>query len=132
MENNNTKTTDMLNNEVSNDKSVLLEDALENGFNNRNLILEKYMEELRNIEERKCYINYDCANIYYDLDDLEISKLYLDESLKCAELLGLVKAEPIVSTPEARTQQYYAKRPCVQMVEEAARIWCDYLSGNIK
>lgn len=53
-------------------------------------------------------------------------------ALKCAELLGLVKAEPIVSTPEARTQQYYAKRPCVQMVEEAARIWCDYLSGNIK
>lgn len=48
-------------------------------------------------------------------------------ALKCAELLGLSKKEPVVSTPEARTTQYYAKRPCVKMVEEAARIWCEYL-----
>ena len=48
-------------------------------------------------------------------------------ALKCAELLGLSKKEPIVSTPEARTSQYYAKRPCVKMVEEAAKIWTDYL-----
>lgn len=53
-------------------------------------------------------------------------------ALKCAELLGLTPTEPVVSTPEARTQQYYAKRPCVKMVEEAVRIWCDYLDGNIK
>ena len=48
-------------------------------------------------------------------------------ALKCADLLGLSKTEPVVSTPEARTSQYYAKRPCVKMVEEAARIWCEYL-----
>ena len=48
-------------------------------------------------------------------------------ALKCADLLGLSKKEPIVSTPEARTSQYYAKRPCVKMVEEASRIWCEYL-----
>ena len=48
-------------------------------------------------------------------------------ALKCAELLGLSKKEPVVSTPEARTDKYYAKRPCVKMVEEAARIWCEYL-----
>lgn len=48
-------------------------------------------------------------------------------ALKCADLLGLSKKEPVVSTPEARTSQYYAKRPCVKMVEEAARIWCEYL-----
>ena len=48
-------------------------------------------------------------------------------ALKCADLLGLSKKEPVVSTPEARTDQYYAKRPCVKMVEEAARIWCEYL-----
>ena len=46
-------------------------------------------------------------------------------ALKCADLLGLSKKEPVVSTPEARTSQYYAKRPCVKMVEEAARIWCE-------
>lgn len=48
-------------------------------------------------------------------------------ALRCADLLGLSKQEPIVSTPEARTEQYYAKRPCVKMVEEAAKIWCEYL-----
>ena len=35
-------------------------------------------------------------------------------ALRCADLLGLSKKEPIVSTPEARTPQYYAKRPCVR------------------
>ena len=51
-------------------------------------------------------------------------------ALKCAELLGLAKNEPIVSTPEARTSHYYAKRPCVKMVEEAARIWLEYLENG--
>lgn len=53
-------------------------------------------------------------------------------ALRCADLLGLSKKEPIVSTPEARTTQYYAKRPCVKMVEEAARIWCEYLEKQEK
>lgn len=44
----------------------------------------------------------------------------------CAELLGLKKPEGS-STPEARTEQYYAKRPCAKMVEEAATIWAEYL-----
>ena len=47
-------------------------------------------------------------------------------SLICAELLGLKKPE---GTPqaEARTAQYYQKRPCAQMVETAARIFARYL-----
>lgn len=53
-------------------------------------------------------------------------------ALRCADLLGLSKKEPIVSTPEARTTQYYAKRPCVKVVEEAARIWCEYLEKQEK
>ena len=53
-------------------------------------------------------------------------------ALRCADLLGLSKKERIVSTPEARTNQYYAKRPCVKMVEEAARIWCEYLKNNLQ
>ena len=53
-------------------------------------------------------------------------------ALRCADLLGLSKKEPVVSTPEARTNQYYAKRPCVKMVEEAARIWCEYLEKKAK
>ena len=41
-------------------------------------------------------------------------------SMICAELLGLKKPEGS-STHEARTEQYYAKRPCAKMVEEADR-----------
>jgi C_GCAxxG_C_C family probable redox protein len=51
-------------------------------------------------------------------------------SLICAELLGLSKTAPTPATPETRTAEYYKKRPCVKMVEEAARIWCEYLSTN--
>ena len=48
-------------------------------------------------------------------------------ALRCADLLGLSGKEPVVSTPEARTERYYAKRPCARMVEEAARIWSEHL-----
>ncbi len=46
-------------------------------------------------------------------------------ALKCADLLKLSSKEQIKSTPEERTSQYYAKRPCVKIVEEAAKIWID-------
>lgn len=42
-----------------------------------------------------------------------------NHSIVCKELLGLVKPEES-STPEARTPEYYKKRPCVQIVEDAA------------
>mgnify|MGYP002517861798 CR=1 FL=1 len=44
-------------------------------------------------------------------------------SLICAELLGLRERAPQEPTPEERTKGYYMKRPCVKMVETAARIW---------
>lgn len=47
-------------------------------------------------------------------------------TLICAELLGLKKTEGS-SVPEERTTQYYVKRPCARMVEEAARIWVEHL-----
>lgn len=57
-------------------------------------------------------------------------------SLLCRELLGLNKKRAdgtlpeihITATPEARTDEYYKKRPCVRMVELATRIYCDYLN----
>lgn len=52
-------------------------------------------------------------------------------SMICAELLGLKKPEGS-SMPEARTEQYYAKRPCAKMVEEAAAIWAKYLEKQRK
>ena len=51
-------------------------------------------------------------------------------SLICAELLGLAKNAPTPTTPDARTAEYYKKRPCVKMVEEAARIFAEYLEKH--
>ncbi len=47
-------------------------------------------------------------------------------AIVCRELLGLTqrKDEP---TPEARTPEYYRKRPCVEYVACAARIIGEYL-----
>ena len=43
-------------------------------------------------------------------------------SLICAELLGLAP-KPQDPKPEERTQQYYEKRPCSEMIAEAVRIY---------
>lgn len=65
---------------------------------------------------------------YPELDKTEVYQLVrqiMDEfkktnhSIVCKELLGLVEAEKS-STPEARTPEYYKKRPCVKIVEDAA------------
>lgn len=56
-------------------------------------------------------------------------------SLLCRELLGLNKQRAdgtlpqiqITPVPEARTAEYYRKRPCVSMVETAVRIYMKYL-----
>lgn len=42
-------------------------------------------------------------------------------SIVCRELLELNEGANTDPKPEARTQQYYQKRPCVQLVEDAAR-----------
>ena len=49
----------------------------------------------------------------------------------CRELLrGYVKDVSTASTPEARTDEYYKKRPCVKMVELAIRTYMKYLENN--
>ncbi len=49
-------------------------------------------------------------------------------SLICGELLGLTsKHQELNPVPELRTSEYYKKRPCLKTVEEAARIWVEYL-----
>ena len=40
----------------------------------------------------------------------------------CRELLGLDRKNNTDTTPEARTTEYYKKRPCVQLVADAAEI----------
>lgn len=43
------------------------------------------------------------------------------KSIICREILGIRSAEKSAA-PEARTAEYYQKRPCARMVETAARI----------
>jgi C_GCAxxG_C_C family probable redox protein len=48
-------------------------------------------------------------------------------SLICSELLGIAP-KPQEPTPEARTEAYYQKRPCVDMVATAVRIYLTTLN----
>ncbi len=63
-----------------------------------------------------------------ELEKAEVYKLVnliVDEfkktnhSIVCKELLGLLQPEKS-TVPEARTTEYYKKRPCVKIVEDAA------------
>ena len=54
-------------------------------------------------------------------------------SLICAELLEGAAIKPeIGGQAEARTAEYYKKRPCAEIVYEAARILEEYLKENGK
>lgn len=48
-------------------------------------------------------------------------------SICCGELLGIKKGEDGSYISEVRTAAYYAKRPCVKMVEDAATLYANYL-----
>ncbi len=48
-------------------------------------------------------------------------------SIICRELLGLDENEKITHVPEKRTEAYYKKRPCREMVEIGARVAAEYL-----
>lgn len=51
-------------------------------------------------------------------------------SINCGELLGLreIKEDKITHEPQARNAEYYKKRPCVEMVASAARIYGKFLA----
>lgn len=53
-------------------------------------------------------------------------------SIVCRELLGLDKKAPTPAESEARTPEYYKKRPCADMVALAAEILEKYLAENTK
>ena len=54
-----------------------------------------------------------------------------NHSVVCKDLLGLTKPE-ISSVPEERTAEYYKKRPCVQIVEDAAKATEKILFGEVE
>lgn len=51
-------------------------------------------------------------------------------SIVCRELLALQKKGADTPTPEKRTQEYYKKRPCPELVRYAADILETYIADN--
>ena len=60
----------------------------------------------------------------------KLASKFKDEngSLICSELLGIAP-KPQEPTPETRTDAYYQKRPCVEMVASAVRIYLENLEN---
>ncbi len=60
----------------------------------------------------------------------ELAKRFEEEngSIICRELLGLSEKKS-TPTPEARTKEYYKKRPCAELVELAADIVDSYIKS---
>ncbi len=50
-------------------------------------------------------------------------------SIVCRELLGLATKHDS-PVPEARTEGYYKKRPCVELVGDSAEILDEYISNH--
>ena len=66
-------------------------------------------------------------NNYTLVQDLAAKFKNENGSLICAELLGIAP-KPQTPTPEARTEAYYQKRPCVEMVASAVRMYLESLN----
>ena len=67
---------------------------------------------------------------YADVQRLAAAFEEKNGSIICRELLGLEgKSEP---SPEKRTDAYYKKRPCSEMVADAAEIFAAYLKEKGK
>ena len=76
-------------------------------------------------------MTYVISNLFGDKSKGEIYEIvqYAAEKFKeengsiiCRELLGLSTAEKQSPVPEARTEQYYKKRPCAELCKIAADI----------
>lgn len=68
-------------------------------------------------------------NNYALVQDLAAKFKAQNGSLICAELLGIAP-KPQKPTPEARTEAYYQKRPCADMVASAVRIFLEHIEHN--
>lgn len=60
----------------------------------------------------------------------KLAKVFSDQngSIVCRDLLGLQKGSDSPK-PEARTSEYYKKRPCIDLVGDAAEILDEYLES---
>lgn len=66
------------------------------------------------------------AEHYKLIQDLAQKFKEQNGSIICKDLLGLSKPEGI-PVPEKRTEDYYKKRPCSELVKDAAKILDEYM-----
>ena len=71
------------------------------------------------------------AEIYEKVREIIDEFKKTNHSIVCKELLGLSKPENS-SVPEERTKEYYQKRPCVKIVEDAAKATEKILFGEVE
>ena len=63
----------------------------------------------------------------------ELAKKFEEKhgTIVCREMLGL-SVRHDVPVPEARTKEYYQKRPCAEIIGDAAEILEDFLKATVK
>lgn len=67
------------------------------------------------------------SDVYKMVQDVAGEFKRVNGTVVCRELLGLSKNEPITPIADKRTDEYYRKRPCADLVEIAANALEKYL-----
>ncbi len=62
------------------------------------------------------------AKVYAKTKELADKFKAQNGTIVCAELLGLEKPKEYNASPDARTDEYYKTRPCVELVKDCVRI----------
>lgn len=70
--------------------------------------------------------------LYAQVQTLAMQFKNINGSYVCRELLGLELKGADAPTPEKRTAEYYKKRPCKELVGDAAEILEKYLEERMK
>lgn len=76
------------------------------------------------------YVNDDKAKIYERVQSVANEFKKANGSIVCRDLLGLSIKGADSPVPEARTSEYYKKRPCSQLVAMCADILDNYIKAN--
>ena len=70
------------------------------------------------------------ARLYGEIQSLAEEFREENGSIVCRELLGLSQGEKTSPTPEKRTQDFYKKRPCAQLVYISAKNLEEYINNH--
>jgi len=77
------------------------------------------------------YGDRDKSVVYKMVQDIAAEFEKQNGSIICRQLLGLEEKTPVTPQAEARTPEYYKKRPCPQLARLTADILAEYLN-NLK